>query len=448
MTLYKITKTILFLALVIFAGETVYAQRIYKTELKEDVGPNAWRVLKNSYKAAQEGKADYFFVEMNTFGGAVNFADSIRTLLLNAEMKTIVYINNNAASAGTLISLASDYIYMHAGASIGAASVVNQSGEIMPEKYQSYMRGLMRATAEAKGRDPKMAEAFVDPSVSLPAYKEEGKVLTFTASEAVRANLAKAEVKSESEIFADLQLLTPTVVKHELTWVDHIIALLINPMVSGLLIMGILGGIYFELQTPGIGFALVVALVSAALFFAPLYLQGLADNWEILLFVIGVLLLAAEIFVIPGFGVAGILGIIFVLCGLSFSMLANDYFDFKLSKPGLLMNSFLIVIGAMVLSIVLMVVFGRNLMRSSAFKRLVLQDEQRSDTGYTSSVPKINLLNKQGIAKTVLRPSGKIEIDGVWYDAVALDGFIDAGEQIYVEKHENYNLFVRKVSDK
>src|SRR5690606_35026737 len=87
MTLYKITKTILFLALVIFAGETVYAQRIYKTELKEDVGPNAWRVLKNSYKAAQEGKADYFFVEMNTFGGAVNFADSIRTLLLNAEMK-------------------------------------------------------------------------------------------------------------------------------------------------------------------------------------------------------------------------------------------------------------------------------------------------------------------------------------------------------------------------
>ncbi len=448
MTLYKITKTILFLALVIFAGETVYAQRIYKTELKEDVGPNAWRILKKSYKAAQDDKADYFFVEMNTFGGAVNFADSIRTLLLNAEMKTIVYINNNAASAGTLISLASDYIYMHAGSSIGAASVVNQSGEIMPEKYQSYMRGLMRATAEAKGRDPKMAEAFVDPSVSLPAYKEDGKVLTFTASEAVKANLAKAEVKTEREIYADLQLLTPTVVKHELTWVDHIIALLINPMVSGLLIMGILGGIYFELQTPGIGFALVVALISAALFFAPLCLQGLADNWEILLFVIGVLLLAAEIFVIPGFGIAGILGIIFVLCGLSFSMLANDYFDFKLSKPGLLMNSFLIVIGAMVLSIVLMVVFGRNLMRSSVFKRLVLQDEQRSDTGYTSSVPKINLLNKQGIAKTVLRPSGKIEIEGVWYDAVALDGFIDAGEHIYVEKHENYNLFVRKISER
>ena len=163
MTLYKFTKTILFLILVAVATNAAYAQRIYKTDLKEDVGPNAWRVIKNSYKAAQEENSDYFFVEMNTFGGAVNFADSIRSLLLNADMKTIVYVNNNAASAGTLIALASDYIYMHTGSSLGAASVVNQSGEIMPEKYQSYMRGLMRATAEAKGRDPKMAEAFVDP---------------------------------------------------------------------------------------------------------------------------------------------------------------------------------------------------------------------------------------------------------------------------------------------
>ncbi|HMR19958.1 MAG TPA: NfeD family protein, partial [Sphingobacterium sp.] len=303
-------------------------------------------------------------------------------------------------------------------------------------------------TAEAKGRDPKMAEAFVDPAVSLPMYKEDGQVLTFTASEAVKAQLAEAEVKGEKDIFSELQISTPSVVEHQLTWVDKIIALLINPMVSGLLIMGILGGIYFELQTPGIGFALLVAIISAALFFAPLYLQGLADNWEIALFVVGVLLLVLEVFVIPGFGVAGILGIIFVLCGLSFSMVANDFFDFKISKPGLFMESFLIVIGAMILSIVGMVVFGKNLMRSTAFKRLVLQDEQRADTGYTSSVPKVNLINKHGVAKTVLRPSGKIEIEGVWYDAVALDGFIDVGENIYVEKHENYNLFVRRLSDK
>lgn len=448
MTLHKFTKTILLLVLFALCSTDMFAQRVYKADLKEDVGPNAWRTIKNAYSGALDEKADVFYIEMNTFGGAVNFADSIRTLLLNADLKTVVYVNNNAASAGTLIALASDHIFMHRGASLGAASVVNQSGEIMPEKYQSYMRGLMRATAEAKGRDPKIAEAFVDPAVSLPQYKEEGQVLTFTASEAVQAGVADAEVRTQEEVFNQLQISAPTVVEHKLTWVDKIVALLINPMVSGLLIMGIIGGIYFELQTPGIGFALLVAVISAALFFAPLYLQGLADHWEIALFVVGVLLLVLEIFVIPGFGIAGILGIIFILCGLAFAMVANDFFDFKISKPGLLMESFLIVTGALIMSIVGMVIFGKSLMRSSLFKRLVLQDEQRADTGYTSSVPKINLINKDGVTKTVMRPSGKIEIDGVWYDAVALDGFIDVGEEIYVEKHENYSLFVRKLSDK
>ncbi|MBL1407296.1 NfeD family protein [Sphingobacterium faecale] len=446
---YKFKKSILLLLFFVF-GATVfsYGQNIYKTELKEDVGANAWRILKKSYDQAILKQADYFLVEMNTFGGAVNYADSIRTLLLNSEMKTVVYVNNNAASAGTLIALASDYIFMHSGASLGAASVVNQNGEIMPEKYQSYMRGLMRATAEAKGRDPKMAEAFVDPSISIPALKEDGKILTFTASEAVNANLAKAEVRRLEDIYSSLDISAPSVQRYEKTWVDNIIGFLVNPMISGLLIMGIIGGIYFELQTPGIGFALGVALVAATLFFAPLYLQGLADHWEIALFVVGVVLLALEVFVIPGFGIAGVLGVIFVLCGLAFSMLANDYFDFKVSQPGLLMNSFLIVIGAMVLSIILMVLFGKNILNTRAFKRLVLADEQRADSGYTSSVPKVDLLNKEGVARTVLRPGGKIELEGVWYDAVALDGFIDAGETVYVEKHENYNLFVRKLSDK
>lgn len=447
--LYKFTKTILlFLSIFLLNMNLVDAQSVFRTDLKEDVGPNAWRIIKKSYDQAILEKSDYFLIDMNTFGGAVNFADSIRTLLLNSEIKTIVYVNNNAASAGTLIALASDHIFMQSGASIGAASVVNQSGEIMPEKYQSFMRGLMRATAEAKGRDPKMAEAFVDPNISLPTYKEDGQVLTFTTAEAVKAELADAEVKNVSEIYKSLNISPSQEKSYERTWIDFIISLLINPMVSGLLIMGIMGGIYFELQTPGIGFALVVALICSTLFFAPLYLQGLADNWEIVLFVVGVLLLVTEIFIIPGFGIPGILGIICVLCGLSFSMLANDFFDFKISKPGLLMNSFLIVIGAMVFAVIVMVVFGKNILKSTAFKRLVLQDEQLATTGYTSSVPKFDLLNKNGIAKTVLRPSGKIEVEGVWYDAVALDGFIDAGEEVYIEKHENYNLFVRKLSDK
>lgn len=424
------------------------AQKIYKVDIKEDIGPNAWRTVNLAYQEATAIGADMFLIELNTFGGAVNFADSIRTKILGSSMHTVVYINNNAASAGALISLASDDIFMQKGGSMGAASVVNESGEVMPEKYQSYMRGLMRATAEATGRDPKIAEAFVDPEVSVPSLKPDGKLLTLTASEGVNADIVRSVVGDVGDVYTQLEKGDLEVVQHHITAVDHIIAFLIHPMVSGFLILGLIGGIYFELQTPGIGFALVVAIICGVLFFAPLYLQGLADNWEIGIFIVGVALLLLEIFVIPGFGITGILGIIGMLCGLAFSMVDNDFFDFKLTKPGLLMESFLIVTGAMVLSIVLMVIFGKNILKSSAFKRLVLHDEQKADVGYTSSPQKTDLLYKNGVARTVLRPSGKIEIDGVWYDAVALDGFIDAGEEVYVEKHENYNLFVRRLKDK
>ncbi|QQT34616.1 nodulation protein NfeD [Sphingobacterium spiritivorum] len=445
----KFTKTFLTILFLMscFAITAVQAQEVYHVRIHDEIGPAAWRTFDKATKRASELKSAYLLVELNTFGGAVNYADSIRSRLLNSPMKTVVYINHNAASAGALIAMASDYIYMQKGASIGAASVVDAKGEVLPEKYQSYMRGLMRATAEAKGRDPKIAEAFVDPSVSIPNLKPDGKLLTMTADEAVKAGVAKAEVSANKEIFIDLGIRKPTVTVHEVGMIDNIIGFLINPVVSGALILLIIGGIYAEMQTPGIGFALAVALIAGALFFAPLYMEGLAAHWEIALFFIGVILIALEIFVIPGFGVTGILGIICLVCGLAFSMVSNDYFDFKLAHPGMLFNSFLIVIGSMFLAVILMVIFGKNILKSSAFKRLVLEDEQKSDQGYTSSVSKADLLHKQGVAKTVLRPSGKIEIDGVWYDAVALDGFIDAGDLIYVEKHENYNLFVRKIEE-
>ena len=422
----------------------VHGQQVYRFDIKDDIGPNAWRQVKGAYAEAEKANVDLVLIEMNTFGGMVNFADSIRSRILDSPLETVVFINHNAASAGALISLACDRIYMSKGSSVGAASVVDQSGQLLPEKHQSYMRGLMRATAEAKGRDPKVAEAFVDGDVDLPSLKPDGKVLTLTSAEAVSVGLAAAEASSVDEVLAAEGISSPQVTTHQVTAIDRIIGFLINPAVSGVLILLIIGGIYFEMQTPGIGFALVVAIIAAALFFAPLYIQGLADNWEIALFVAGIVLILLELFVIPGFGVVGILGIICLVCGLAFSMVVNDYFDFSIAEPGMLFNAFLLVIVSMVVATVVMVIFGKSLLNTRAFKRLVLQDEQRSAEGYTSSVMNAEMVNKEGVTKTVLRPSGKVEIEGKWYDAVALDGYIDIGESIYVEKHENYNLFVRK----
>src|SRR5690554_786477 len=353
---------------------------------------------------------------MNTFGGMVNFADSIRRTILDSPIKSIVYIDHNAASAGALIALACDRIYVTKGSSIGAASVVDQTGEVMPEKYQSYMRGLMRATAEANGRNPEIAEAFVDPDVDLPTIKPKGKVLTLTSSEALEVGMSDGIVKDIPEVFSQEGIVNPQIIVHQITFMDSLMGFLTSPAVQGFLIILIMAGIYFELSTPGIGLPFLVAISAAVLYFSPLYLEGLAAHWEILLFVIGVVLLLLEIFVIPGFGIAGISGIAFIVCSFAFSMVSNDGFDFSLTTPNHLFRSFMLVILSIVGAIILAVIFGRSLLKTNSFKRLVLKDEQRAVSGYVSSVVNENLIKKEGVAKTDLRPSGKVEIEGVWYD--------------------------------
>src|SRR5690606_762551 len=176
-------------------------------------------------------------------------------------------------------------------------------------------------------------------------------------------------------------------------------------------------------------------VVSGLLYFVPLYLEGFAANWEILIFVIGVILLLLEIFVIPGFGIAGISGIALIICSFAFSMVPNDLFDFSLTEPNLLFRSFMLVILSIVGAIVLSVIFGKSMLNSRAFKRLVLADEQNSSKGYVSSVVDSSMIGKAGIAKTDLRPSGKVEIDGKWFDAVALGGYVAKGTTVVVQKH-------------
>ena len=440
-------KRILYLICFLLLQHSLKAQtKVYQFEIKDEINPATWRITKKAIENAKAGGAEVLLVDMNTFGGMLDYADSIRTALLNVDLKTIVYINNNAASAGALISIACDRIYMHRGASIGAASVVSGNGEILPEKYQSYMRGLMRTTAESKGRNPKIAEGFVDPDLEIPGVKPKGKVLTFTTSEAIEHQFCDGEANSIKEIFEKEAIQQPSVEVFVPTMLDRIIGFLLTPAVSGILILLIIGGLYFELQTPGVGFALVVSVVAALLFFAPLYLEGLAANWEIVLFVLGVIFLILEIFLIPGFGIFGILGIIFIISGLALSLVVNDFFDFNITSGERLVNAFLLVIISIIASITLSVIFGGNILKSRVFKRLVLEDEQKAGHGYQVNRPSSELIGKQGFAKTALRPSGKIDIDGVWYDAVSNDGFIDSGIPIIVNKIENYNVIVKRLN--
>jgi membrane-bound serine protease (ClpP class) len=218
-------------------------------------------------------------------------ADSIRTAILKSDIPVYVFIDNNAASAGALISISCDSIYMNPGANIGAATVVDQSGKPLPDKYQSYMRSMMRSTAEASGRDPDIAQAMVDPRIRIyiEGISDTGQVLTFTAKEALKHNFCEGIAESIEEVMELANIKEYTIIEQKLTATDKIIKFLINPFVSGILIMIIIGGIYFELQTPGIGFPIAASAIAAIIYFAPLYIEGLAEHWEIVIFIVGVI---------------------------------------------------------------------------------------------------------------------------------------------------------------
>jgi len=424
---------------------TSQALKVYTFNIHEMIAPPVWRTTKLAIENAEDLNADLILIHMNTYGGMLDAADSIRTKILNTKIPIYVFIDKNAASAGALISIACDSIYMAPGASIGAATVVNQQGEQMPDKYQSYMRSMMRATAEAKNRDPDIAQAMVDPKIYVEGISDTGQVLTFTVSEAMEFGFCEGKANSLYEVLELSGGEDYTFVKHEISATDKIIGWLINPMVSGILIMVIIGGIYFELQTPGIGFPLAAAALAALLYFAPLYLEGLANHWEILLFIVGIILIAVEIFAIPGFGVAGVLGVTFTITGLTLSMVQNmgtGIFDYDLTN---LVKSFFVVVIAFFLAIVGSIILTKQLFGRGNFGNLALAKTQEADEGYTSaSIGYQNMNGREGTARTILRPSGKVTIDGDQFDATAITGFIDKGDQIIVVGYQTGQLIVKK----
>jgi membrane-bound serine protease (ClpP class) len=438
---------------------------IYTYDMAEMIAAPIWRTTKLAFSEAEELNADIILINMNTYGGEVSAADSIRTFILNSQIPVYCFINDNAASAGALIALACDSIYMKPSAKMGAATVVNQTGEAVPDKFQSYMRATMRATAEAQGkdtvivngdttlvwkRDPRIAEAMVDPRIRVQNVSDSGAVLTFTPTEALANGYCEAIVNSRNEIFERLEIEEYILKEYKPSGMDKVIGFLINPVVSGLLITLIIGGIYFELQSPGIGFPLIISITAALLYFAPLYLEGLAEYWELIIFTVGIILLFVEIFAIPGFGVAGVAGIIAVVTGLALSLFDNDIIrerEFSGEGLNLLAKSFGIVLISSFIGLVAAIWAANRLLTSHfrAFAGLALGANQDLDKGYVGveSTQK-TLVGKTGTAQTVLRPSGKVSIEGKIYDAKSEYGLIDKGTEVKVLRYETGQVYVTK----
>lgn len=422
-------------------------KKILYFEIHQDIMPAAWRTVQSAVNQAEAIQADYILLSLDTYGGMLDAADSIRTRLLATDIPVIVHITNNAASAGALISIACDSIYMSSFAKIGAASVVDQSGNVMPDKYQSYMRGMMRATAEANNRNPEMAEAMVGAKKSIAGIIDSGSVLTFTTSEAILNGFCEGEAENAEAALAAAGITNYEMVKYEATFMDKMMGFFLNPVLRGLCITFIFLGLYFELQTPGVGFPLVLAIIAALLYFAPLYFEGLAENWEILLFVLGLILLALEIFVIPGFGVAGISGIALIVTGLLLSMLQNNGFNFEFTGNGAIAESFAVVLGAIIFTLIIIIGFFGRFLNSGLFKKISLQTSEHNVEGYNTNIPALeSLVGKTGIAVSDLRPAGKIEIDGEWFDGQTEGDYILKGDNVKVMAAKNSFVVVRKIS--
>ena len=411
----------------------------YRIRLNQDVDPSSQRLVTLGLEKAAQAQADYIMLDLNTYGGAVNAADSIRAAILRCEIPVVAYINMQAASAGALISIACDSIYMKTGSSIGAATVVDQTGKVMPDKYQSFMRGMMRSTAQANGRDPHIAESMTDTA----------DVLSMTPVEAMEVGYCEGICESEYEVAQKVVGDGTFIIKNmedDMTWLDKVIQFLLNPLLQSIFMMMIIGGILVEIRTPGIGLPLLTAIAGALLYFAPGYLGHLVSYWEILLFVVGLVLIAMEIFVIPGFGVCGVTGIIAVVVSLAFAMVDNIelfHWDGSLNLEPLLMPLGIVIISASA------AIFGsvwlvKKLYDTRSFDHIALRQEMKADEGFTGVVTGLEALVGETVTVfTDLRPSGKvITKDGRIYEAtLKYGGFASKGETLKVLSAEQGRLY-------
>jgi membrane-bound serine protease (ClpP class) len=425
---------ILLFSLTSFAQQKLVYVGYIDGEIDLGLAPYISRVISE----AERDYADAIIFKINTFGGRVDAATQIKDAILGSKIKTVAFINNRAISAGALIALSCNTIIMVPGSSIGAATVVDQAGQKVGEKYQSYMRSEMRSTAERNGRPTKIAEGMVDERIVIPGLVDSTQLVTLTSKEALQHKMADTVLTSFNEALSYLNLKNARIVQSTSNWAEGVVKFLNNPIMSSILIMIGFFGLMAEIKSPGWGVAGTTGLIALALFFGSSYILQLASAIEILMFIIGLGLLLAEIFIIPGFGIAGIAGIILIFASIFLSLLGNrPFIDMEAVSLAIIQVS-----GAILFALIGIFILAKYLPKSKVFNRLVLSQAEKAEHGFVSYPSVQELIGKEGIAFTTLRPGGTAEIDGQRIDVVANSEYIDKGARIKVLRVEGIKVVV------
>ena len=425
-------KTLFSVLLIMLSCTSLYPQQkiIYVGHIEGDIDLSLAPYVKRVIDEAEKNGAEAVIFRINTFGGRVDAATEIKDAILNSRVKTIAYVDKRAISAGSLIALSCEKIVMTPGALIGAATVVDQSGHKQSEKYQSYMRSEMRSTAEKNNRRTDIAQGMVDETIVVPDLGDDStKLITLTADEAVKYKMADTILTSINSVPSAFGLGDAQLISLRSNWAEDFVRFLNNPIVSSLLIIIGLVGIFAEIKMGVWGLPGTIAVIALALFFGSGYILDLASALDIVMFVVGVILLLVEIFVIPGFGIVGILGIILMVAGLFLSLLS----DFELTDFSFISNAIIQLAAVFVGTGVFVFILSKYLPKSSVFNRLILHENISSTSGYASKPSLEHLVGTSGTSLTDLRPAGAAIINGERIDVVTEGEYINHDSEVTVK---------------
>lgn len=421
---------------------------VWLLTVEGEIGRGMVSYLQKGLSEAAKAGATAVILEFSTPGGYLDAAQACRDLILGAKVRTIAYVNREAYSAGALLAIACEEIYFAPGGVMGAATPVyfDPQGrmEQAPEKIVSAVRALFRATAETRGRDPRVAEAMVDPYVEIPGLIERGKLLTLTAKTAAEWGYSEGEAGTLAEVLALAALAGAVVRAFDYRWTDWLVNALTNPWVASLLIAVGALGLLIEMFTPGFGVPGTLGLASLALFFWSHYLAGLAGWESFVFFLAGIIAIFLEVFVFTAtdFGLAGIVGLI--LIGLGFYTAMTG----PLTHP----DEALRAIGAVALALVVSLLGFAAFLTWVPKSRLRLGgvvlksaiEERAVGRPAPASSPYVG---KRGNTLTDLHPVGKAEFEGEQLDVVAEEGFIPKGSVVEIVRDEGYRKVVRQVKE-
>ncbi|MEX2582467.1 MAG: NfeD family protein [Gemmatimonadota bacterium] len=411
---------------------------VYRVPLTGVVEMGLAPFIARSIDEAESAGAAALILDIDTPGGRVDAAEQIVDAIGDADIPVYAYVNRRALSAGALIALAADGVYMRPGSTLGAATPVTGDGATASEKVVSAMRSAFRSLAEARDLDPRVAEAMVDESIEIPGVVAAGDLLTLSTAEAVRLGYA-AETENLESLLAAIGSPAVQVVETSPNWAERVVRFFTNPLVAPFLLsLGFLG-LLIEIKTPAFGIAGLAGISSLALFFGSHFIIGLA-GWEVaLLLGLGIILLLVEVLVIPGFGVAGVLGLLAMVASIFLSLVGRFPTTSDLFVAVNVLAGSLVIVG-----------FGgwqlvKRLPEDRRARNLLHQSELTRALGYASAKRRDELVGLEGVTLTDLRPAGTARVGPEKIDVVSDGPWVSAGTAVRIIRSEGYRHVVEPI---